>query len=87
MRFGKRKKIKLLYFYLNFTGILIGASGLGKSTMVNTLFSAHLVDSKGRMKAADPSKSTTEISQISHCMYPCPFIFFSPFRSLNFLTI
>ena len=42
----------------------IGRSGLGKSTMVNTLFATHLVDSKGMA-----SKSTTEIATVTNSKF------------------
>lgn len=41
--------------------MVVGRSGLGKSTMVNTLFATHLVDSKGMA-----SKSTTEIATVTN---------------------
>lgn len=44
-----------------------GQTGLGKSTLVNTIFASHLIDSKGRLEAAEPPRQTTEIEQVSHC--------------------
>ena len=44
-----------------------GQTGLGKSTLVNTIFASHLIDSKGRLDAAEPPRQTTEIEQVSHC--------------------
>ncbi|SAL98286.1 hypothetical protein [Absidia glauca] len=41
-------------------------SGLGKSTLVNTLFASHLIESKGRLNADEPSRQTTEIEAVSH---------------------
>lgn len=38
-----------------------GQTGLGKSTLVNTLFASHLVDSKGRTEPDLGARSTTEI--------------------------
>lgn len=38
-----------------------GQTGLGKSTLVNTLFASHLVDSKGRTEADLSPRATTEI--------------------------
>ncbi|KAJ3295428.1 cell division control protein [Blyttiomyces sp. JEL0837] len=43
-----------------------GRSGLGKSTLVNTIFASHLVDSKGLKKASDPPRQTTEIANVTH---------------------
>lgn len=51
-------------FHLNI--ILVGESGLGKSTFINTLFSAHLLDSKGRTAAAQPNRKTVTIEPVSH---------------------
>ncbi|KNZ81952.1 Septin spn like protein [Termitomyces sp. J132] len=44
----------------------IGQTGLGKSTLINTLFASHLVDSKGRFMADEPVRQTTEIQAVSH---------------------
>lgn len=38
-----------------------GQTGLGKSTLVNTLFASHLVDSKGRTEQDIAPRATTEI--------------------------
>lgn len=57
-----------------------GQTGLGKSTLVNTIFASHLIDSKGRLEAAEPPRQTTEIEQVSHCKY-----WFST-MSLNYST-
>lgn len=43
-----------------------GQTGLGKSTLINTLFASHLVDSKGRFEAEHQSRATTEIHAQSH---------------------
>jgi septin 3/9/12 len=45
---------------------ITGQTGLGKSTLVNTLFASHLVNSKGRFDLETPIRSTTEINQQSH---------------------
>lgn len=34
--------------------------------MVNTLFSSHLIDSKGRLEAYETPRSTVEIQAASH---------------------
>ena len=43
-----------------------GQTGLGKSTLINTLFASHLIDSKGRLSPDQPVRATTEISPTSH---------------------
>lgn len=45
---------------------LQGQSGLGKSTLINTLFASHLLKSKGRVAPDEPTRSTTEIAAVSH---------------------
>ena len=46
----------------------VGQTGLGKSTLINTIFASHLIDSKGRLTPSDPVRSTTEIQAVSHGM-------------------
>ncbi|RKP04090.1 hypothetical protein CXG81DRAFT_29116 [Caulochytrium protostelioides] len=48
--------------------MVVGRSGLGKSTLVNTLFASHLVDSKAarRPNTAEHHRSTIEIHNVSH---------------------
>lgn len=43
-----------------------GQTGLGKSTLINTIFASHLMDSKGRFAADEPVRQTTEIQTVSH---------------------
>ena len=43
-----------------------GQTGLGKSTLINTLFAYHLMDSKGRLTPDEQIRSTTEIQTVSH---------------------
>jgi len=43
-----------------------GQTGLGKSTLINTIFASHLMDSKGRLQPDEPIRSTTEIQAVSH---------------------
>lgn len=45
---------------------IIGQTGLGKSTLINTIFASHLIDSKGRLEADEPVRQTTEIHPVSH---------------------
>ncbi|KAI8902706.1 Septin-type guanine nucleotide-binding (G) domain-containing protein [Globomyces pollinis-pini] len=56
----KQIESKLLQRGFTFNVMVVGRSGLGKSTLVNTLFSSHIVDSKG----VSP-KQTTEISTVT----------------------
>lgn len=59
-------------FYFIFMQILTigsGQSGLGKSTLVNTIFASHLIESKARLFADEPPRQTTEIQTVSHCKY------------------
>lgn len=44
---------------------ITGQTGLGKSTLINTIFASHLIDSKGRLTPSDPVRSTTEIQAVS----------------------
>ena len=46
-----------------------GQTGLGKSTLINTIFASHLIDSKGRLEADEPVRQTTEIHPVSHGTY------------------
>ncbi|KAF4553289.1 Septin-like protein 3 [Elsinoe fawcettii] len=57
---------KLLKRGFQFNVICVGQTGLGKSTLINTLFASHLVDSKGRMNPTENIRSTTEIHPVSH---------------------
>lgn len=50
---------------LNLT-IVAGQTGLGKSTLINTIFASHLIDSKGRLSPSEPVRNTTEIQSVSH---------------------
>ncbi|KAF5330383.1 hypothetical protein D9619_005290 [Psilocybe cf. subviscida] len=43
-----------------------GQTGLGKSTLINTIFASHLIESKGRFMAEEPVRQTTEIQAVSH---------------------
>ncbi|CAI7598616.1 unnamed protein product [Penicillium bialowiezense] len=57
---------KLLKRGFQFNVMCVGQTGLGKSTLVNTIFASHLIDSKGRLTPAEPVRSTTEIQTVSH---------------------
>lgn len=47
-----------------------GQTGLGKSTLINTIFASHLIDSKGRLTPTEPVRATTEIQAVSHGTSP-----------------
>lgn len=51
---------------VNTANLSTGQTGLGKSTLVNTMFASHLIDSKGRMLPDEPIRQTTEINAVSH---------------------
>ncbi|CDR45696.1 CYFA0S19e01926g1_1 [Cyberlindnera fabianii] len=57
---------RLLKKGFQFNILVAGYSGLGKSTLINTLFSNHLVDSQGRRSANEPIGKTSEITVSSH---------------------
>jgi len=57
---------KLLKRGFQFNVICVGQTGLGKSTLINTIFASHLIDSKGRLQPDEPVRSTTEIQTVSH---------------------
>ena len=57
---------KLLKRGFQFNVIVVGQTGLGKSTLINTIFASHLIDSKGRVQHDEPVRQTTEIQTESH---------------------
>ena len=57
---------KLLKKGFQFNVMVVGQSGLGKSTLVNTIFASHLIDSKGRLEASETARQTTEIEAVAH---------------------
>ncbi|KAI9054046.1 hypothetical protein LZ554_001217 [Drepanopeziza brunnea f. sp. 'monogermtubi'] len=57
---------KLLKRGFQFNVICVGQTGLGKSTLINTIFASHLIDSKGRLAPDESVRSTTEIQAVSH---------------------
>ncbi|KAK7034729.1 cell division control protein [Paramarasmius palmivorus] len=62
----KQIEHKLLKRGFQFNCIVVGQTGLGKSTLINTIFASHLMDSKGRFMADEPVRQTTEIQAVSH---------------------
>lgn len=49
-----------------FNILVVGGTGLGKSTFVNTLFCSHLLESKATKSANEEPRKTTSIETISH---------------------
>ncbi|EEB05642.1 septin Spn2 [Schizosaccharomyces japonicus yFS275] len=56
---------KLILRGFQFNVMVVGPSGTGKSTLINTLFSTHIMNSSGRDNIDEPIRQTTEISVIS----------------------
>lgn len=60
---------RLLKKGFQFNIMVVGHSGLGKSTLINTLFASHLIDSvTGADITAEPISKTTEIKVSSHSL-------------------
>ncbi|KAK4212235.1 Septin spn2 [Rhypophila decipiens] len=57
---------KLLKRGFQFNVICVGQTGLGKSTLINTIFASHLIESKGRLRPDEVIRQTTEIQSVSH---------------------
>lgn len=61
-----RRSVVLDASFCNSAHRRTGQTGLGKSTLINTIFASHLIDSKGRLTPSEPVRSTTEIQAVSH---------------------
>jgi len=57
---------KLLKRGFQFNVICVGQTGLGKSTLINTIFASNLVKSKGRLSPTEPIRQTSEIQAVTH---------------------
>ncbi|KAI4763518.1 Septin-domain-containing protein [Aureobasidium sp. EXF-3400] len=57
---------KLLKRGFQFNVICVGQTGLGKSTLINTIFASHLIESKGRFTPDEQTRTTTEIHPVTH---------------------
>lgn len=59
---------RLLKRGFQFNVMVVGHSGLGKSTLINTLFASHLIDSSGKDITQEPIEKTTEIKVSKHTL-------------------
>ncbi len=60
---------RLLKRGFQFNIMVVGHSGLGKTTLINTLFASHLTESAGRKSSDVPIEKTSEIKVTSHTLY------------------
>lgn len=59
---------RLLKRGFQFNIMVVGRSGLGKTTLVNSLFSSKLASTQGRRSPEEPIEKTTEIKTHSHTL-------------------
>jgi septin 3/9/12 len=59
---------RLLKRGFQFNLMVVGQSGLGKSTLVNTLFASKLMETSARQSCEEPIERTTEITVHSHTL-------------------
>jgi len=58
--------VRAIFRFSKVHTVFSGPTGLGKSTLINTIFASHLIDSKGRFVSDEPVRQTTEIQAASH---------------------
>ncbi|KAJ3334179.1 cell division control protein [Gonapodya sp. JEL0774] len=63
----RQNERKFLQQGFRFNLMLVGPTGSGKTTLVNTLYAAHVMEDQGPRSAADV-KSTTEIQAVTHLL-------------------
>ncbi|ODV62614.1 septin CDC10 [Ascoidea rubescens DSM 1968] len=59
---------RLLKRGFQFNVMVVGHSGLGKTTLINTLFASHLTESSGRKSSTESIEKTAEIKVTSHTL-------------------
>lgn len=60
---------KMMRRGFQFNIMVVGQTGLGKSTLINTLFASRLLESNGRLDPADEIRQTTSINVTPHGAY------------------